>query len=143
MSDPVSDAPTADELLANPVVRAALDAAWADSFPDDPVLRHEEGGWVYCDPATGSVTVRRAQSGFRDGIILDGPPLVPGSYVVATYHTHPNPTAVGWLPEPSPSDRELMDEYGVPGLIVSDVDVYRVGPDRRRGGLTGDPGYPS
>ena len=41
------DAPTADELRVHPVVVAAFAAAWADSFPDDRALRHEEGGYIH------------------------------------------------------------------------------------------------
>lgn len=137
------DAPTADELLANPVVQAALAAAWADSFADDASLRHEEGGWVYCDTATGAITVRRATPGGRDALNLTSPPLVTGSCVVAAFHTHPNPTALGWLPEPSLEDRVLHDDAGVPGFVVSDLGIHTIDPPARRGGLTGPPGYPS
>lgn len=136
------DAPTADELQAHPAVQAAFAAAWADSFADDPELRHEEGGWVYLDPSNGSVTVRRAAPGMQDLIDLSAPPTVTGSYVVAMFHTHPNPTADGWNPGPSLADRHTADAVGVPSLIVSDQGMYHAGPDRRRGGLTGLAGYP-
>lgn len=137
------DAPTADELLVNPIVKAALEAAWADSFPDDPSLRHEEGGWVYCDTTTGVISTRRAPPGRRNAVNLTHPPAVQRSVVVAAFHTHPNPTALGWNPEPSDDDRQLHADAGVPGLIVSDMGVYTVPPDRRTGGLSGSPGYPS
>jgi hypothetical protein len=58
-------APTATELLNNPAVRRALDEAWADSQADDPVARHEEGGWIYIAVITGEITVRRAPRGMR------------------------------------------------------------------------------
>ncbi len=57
------DAPSAEELKNDPVVRAALAAAWADSFPDDPLLRHEEGGFIYANPTTGEIIVRRVPPG--------------------------------------------------------------------------------
>ena len=44
-----------DELL----VQQALEQAWNDSLPGDPVQRHEEGGWIYMDNTTGIVMVRR------------------------------------------------------------------------------------
>ena len=55
-----NDAPSADELKTHPVVPAAFIAAWADSFPEDEALRHEEGGYIYFNPATYEVIVRRA-----------------------------------------------------------------------------------
>lgn len=136
------DAPTADELRANPVVQAAFAAAWADSFPDDPALRHEEGGYIYCDGTTGEVTVRRARPGTKRLLDLSTPPTVPGSFVVATYHTHPNLVSEGNDPEPSPDDRYWAFDTGVPWFVVSESEVYVVGPDRREGGLSGPPGYP-
>jgi hypothetical protein len=137
------DAPTAAELQANPVVLAAFAAAWADSFPDDPALRHEEGGYIYVNSTTGEVMVRRALPGTRRALNLTSPPAVPGCVLVATYHTHPNPTAVGWDPEPSTEDRREADASGVPWFVVSDMGVFVAGPDRRVGGLSGPPGYPT
>lgn len=136
------DAPTAAELEANPVVQAALATAWADSLPDDPVQRHEEGGYVYVNATTGEVVVRRVPSGGRDALDLSVPPLLPGCYVVATFHTHPNPSTLGFDPTPSSDDYREADGSGVPWLVISDVGVYVAGPDRRVGGLSGPPGYP-
>jgi len=45
------------------VVQQALEQAWDDSLPGDPVQRHEEGGWIYMDNTTGIVVVRRAPAG--------------------------------------------------------------------------------
>jgi hypothetical protein len=39
--------PDALDLLNSPVVQKALDDAWTNSLPNDPVHRHEEGGWIY------------------------------------------------------------------------------------------------
>jgi hypothetical protein len=136
------DAPSAAELEANPVVQAAFAAAWADSLADDPTQRHEEGGWVYVHGQTGAVVVRRCLPGGEDEILLTNPPVLPDHYVVATFHTHPNPTTEGWLPEPSPTDRAFAHRRGVPCFVVSDNGVYSTGPDRRVGGLTGLPGFP-
>jgi hypothetical protein len=138
----VLGAPTAAELQANPVVQAAFATAWADSFPDDPTLRHEEGGYIYYNPATGDVTVRRTPPGLLRLMDLSFPPEVAGSYLVATYHTHPNPIAEGNDPDPSPAGIQFAHESGVPWFIVSEVGVVALGPARRIGGLTGLPGYP-
>src|SRR5262245_24749669 len=99
-------APTAADLLNDPIVQQALEDAWRDSIPGDSAQRHEEGGWVYMDAATGAVSVGRAAAGGRAVIDLDHPPIVPGSVVVATFHTHPNPSAEGWDPGPSAADTQ-------------------------------------
>ena len=98
-------APTATELLANPVVREALDEAWAASEPGNPEKRHEEGGWIYMDLKTAEIKIRRAQRGTQAKMILDSPREIPGAIVVGIFHTHPNPTAEGWYSGPSPSSR--------------------------------------
>lgn len=136
------DAPTAAELEADSVVQAAFAAALADSMTDDPTLRHEEGGYIYCDPATGRLTVRRAPPGGMLYCDLSRPPVVAGSYLVATYHTHAYPAALGYDPTPSGDDHEMADGSGVPWFVVTDSGVFAIGPDRRVGGLTGPPGYP-
>jgi hypothetical protein len=61
---------------------------------------------------------------------------------VATYHTHPNPIAEGWIPDPSDDDLKWAADTGVPWFVISEAGVYVAGPDRRVGGLTGPSGYP-
>jgi hypothetical protein len=139
---PPTRPPTAAELLADPVVSQALEQAWLDSETGDPTRRHEEGGWIYLDTATGALSMRRAASGRRSAIDLQNPDLVDGCVVVGKFHTHPNPTSEGWNPGPSPSDRRVDALDGVPDLIRADDGVYVSGPDSRRGGLVGGPGYP-
>ena len=142
MTPGTPDAPSAAELEANPVIQAAFAAAWADSLADDASLRHEEGGFIYANPLTGDVVIRRAPPGLRRQLDLSRPPVVSGCFLVATYHTHPNPVALGWDPEPSADDRlEAMDS-GVPWFVVSEIGVFVTGPDRRVGGLQGPSGYP-
>lgn len=136
------DAPTASELQTNPVVQAAFAAAWADSFPDDPALRHEEGGYIYMNPTTGEVVTRRAKPGHRNVIDLSSPPHLPGFYLVGTYHTHPNPPVDGYDPTPSDDDIREAEGSGVPWLVFAEEAVYVAGPYQRVGGFTGDPGYP-
>jgi hypothetical protein len=74
---------------------------------------------------------------------LNSPPLVAGSVVVATFHTHPNPSADGWDPRPSDDDELSANHLGVPCLIRADNGIHTTGPDSRRGGLSGDPGFPA
>lgn len=137
------DAPAAAELLNDPTVRAALEEAWADSLSHDPDRRHEEGGWVYLDLDTaGTLSIRRAPAGAQAAIDLSSPPVVPGAVVVATFHTHPNPSAEGWNLGPSTEDTRSAWLLGVPCLIRADDGVHTTGPASRRGGLAGDPGYP-
>lgn len=136
------EAPSAAELQTNPVVQAAFAAAWADSFPDDPPLRHEEGGFIYVNETTGDIVIRRAPPGQQRALNLTHAPILPDCYLVATYHTHPNPVALGWDPEPSEEDRFEANRSGVPWFVVSEFGVYFAGPDRRAGGLAGRPGYP-
>jgi hypothetical protein len=135
-------APSAADLLKEPVVQQALDQAWVDSLPGDPAHRHEEGGWIYVDTTTGAVGVCRAPAGAQATLDLGSPPVVPGAVVVATFHTHPNPSAEGWEPGPSPADTQSAWLFGVPCLIRADDGVHTTGPASRRGGLAGGPGYP-
>ena len=136
-------APTTADLLANVEVRQALERAWLDSLPADPALRHEEGGWIYADLSTGAISVRRAPAGARAILDLNTPPVVPGSVVVATFHTHPNPSSEGWDTGPSASDTQSAWLLGVPCLIRAEDGVHTTGPDSRRGGLAGNPGFPA
>jgi hypothetical protein len=135
-------APTAADLLREVVVQQALEQAWTDSLPDDPARRHEEGGWIYLDTATGAIAVRRAPAGGRAALDLSAPPVVPGAVVVATFHTHPNPSAEGWEPGPSAADTQSAWLFGVPCLIRADNGIHTTGPASRRGGSTGGPGFP-
>jgi hypothetical protein len=134
--------PTAAEMQNNPVVRNAMAQAWQDSQPNDAANRHEEGGWIYMDTTTGAISVRRQNAGQRAGLDLSQPPATPGSVVVGKFHTHPNPTAEGWEPGPSGQDRTVDAAHGVPDLIQADDGSHVSGPDSRRGGLGGGPGFP-
>jgi hypothetical protein len=139
---PPTQAPAAAKLLADPVVQAALDQAWIDSQADDPAARHEEGGWIYLDPQTGKIMTQRAPQGTGHQIDLKHPRLIPGSVIVGKFHTHPNTSAEGWLAGPSQGDRVADAAHGVPDLIRAEDGTHVSGPDSRRGGLAGGPGYP-
>lgn len=136
-------APSVAELLNHSSVRQALEQAWSDSLPSDPDRRHEEGGWIYMESTSGDVVVRRAEAGGQATLDLSDPPIVPNCMVVATFHTHPNPSSDGWESGPSADDTESAWFFGVPCLIRSDDGIHTTGPDSRRGGLTGNAGYPA
>ena len=138
----MSAAPTAADLLNHPVVRSAIEQAWTESRADDPATRHEEGGWIYLALPSGEIFVERAPTGEQQDIDLFHPPVRVGCVLVGKFHTHPNPTNEGWDPGPSPSDMRYDEIHGVPDLIRSDQGVHFSGPESRRGGLGGPPGYP-
>jgi hypothetical protein len=135
-------APTADELLADPAVQDALAAAWRDSLAADAANRHEEGGWVYLDLSSGAISIRRAKPGAQDTINLFALPVVAGSTVVATFHTHPNPAAEGWSTGPSEFDEASGAMSGVPALIRAEDGDHWTGPVSRVGGLANGRGFP-
>ncbi len=105
--------PTAAEWMNDPVVLAAMEQAWADSLPGDAGRRHEEGGWIYMDIASGALSVRRAASGAAAELDLTSPPTVAGAIVVGKFHTHPNPRIEGWYTGPSPGDRRVDALHGI------------------------------
>src|SRR5262245_33197708 len=99
-------APTVTEMLTVPLIRDELDAAWYDSLPGDPARRHEQGGWVYFSSVQLDYQIRRSAAGGQAFLDLDDPPEIAGYFVVATYHTHPNPASEGWHTGPSREDTE-------------------------------------
>jgi hypothetical protein len=119
-----------------------MEQAWIDSLPNDPINRHEEGGWIYMDATTGQITTRRAAAGTTARLNLGNPPVVLGSQVVGTFHTHPNPTSQHWNPGPSRTDIASAAFTGVPWLIRADDGYHYTGPTGRRGGFAGGPGFP-
>jgi hypothetical protein len=135
-------APTAKVLLTNEGVRQTLEEAWSNSLSTESDLRHEEGGWIYFNSRTGDILTRRARPGLEASLDLGSPPIVADHFVVATFHTHPNPSAEGWYPGPSLDDTESAWEFGIPCIIRSDDDIYITGPESRRGALKGNPGFP-
>ena len=135
-------APSASELQNDPTVQTAFAAAWADTFPDDEKLRHEEGGFIYFDTTNGEIAFRRAPPGFMEHLDISKPPAVLNSYLIGVYHTHPNSPAVGWMPDPSPEDYSVAKQAGVPFFMITEDRIYAIGPKRRVGGCVGPSGYP-
>src|SRR5262249_38815620 len=135
--------PSKSDLLDDPVVQAAMDHAWIDSETSDPARRQKEGGWIYMDTSSGMLGIRRAPSGVGDSIDLGAPPEIVGSFVVGTFHAHPNPVSEGWEPGPSIDDEIAAALSGVPWLIRAENGYHSTGPESRRGGLAGNPGFPA
>ena len=134
-------APAAGPLLADGAVQGQLASAWAASQVADPAKRHEEGGWIYLNLITGAITVTRATAGAQASIQLSSPPTEDDSVVVGYFHTHPNPTAEGWLPGPSPADLRNAPKRQVPAFIRADDGDHTYGAGSRLH-LAGDRGYP-
>lgn len=63
------------ELRNNPVVSEAIEQAWQNSKSEDPLRRHEEGGWIYLNIRTAEISVRRALAGGQTHIDLSNPPI--------------------------------------------------------------------
>jgi hypothetical protein len=124
-------APTGWELLSDPKVLEAIGQAWVDSLPYDSGRRHEEGGWICLNRATGELDFRRAAPGLTAEIDLTNPPIIDECVVVAMFHTHPNPQRESWITGPSDSDKTFAQLAGVPSLIrAEDAIQPRVAPRR-------------
>lgn len=94
------------------------------------------------DTTTGAIQTRRAPTGARATLSLNTPAFVQGAVVVATFHTHPHPQSEGWSTGPSAADTQSAWLLGVPCLIRAEDGIHTTGPDSRRGGLAGSPGFP-
>lgn len=117
--------PTLKNLLGDPLVNAELWQAWYESNPhalevprgQGGSLKREQGGFIYWNHLTGRLEIDRLPPGSRDG--LAGLPAgAPGRELVGGFHTHPNTTAEGYGPDPSPADRHFTRSVSrVPELI--------------------------
>ena len=149
------------ELIAEPVVQAAIRGAWTDSqvaVPAAGTHQHEEGGWIFMNLITGALSARRAARGAGAAILLTGPPTVADSIVVAKFHTHPN-LGPAWNPGPSDfppagpglprtGDVTVDAAHGVPDIIAGTAgidaahfDFIASGPNARAH-LAGNRGLP-
>jgi hypothetical protein len=133
-------APSYWQLIGEPIVRAAVRAAWNDSnvaVPAAGTHQHEEGGWVFFNLITAEVTARRAPAGAGHELDLTTPPTVADSIVVAKFHTHPN-LGPDWLAGPSARDVTNGTVHGVPGIVAGTngldparYTLFPVDPNRR------------
>ncbi len=149
------------EMIGEPIVRAAVRAAWNDSHPAVPgvgTTQHEEGGWVFLNLITGALAARRAAGGAGAAINLTAPPTLTDSIVIAKFHTHPN-LGPGWVAGPSnippaapglhpTGDVPVDAAHGVPDIIAGTNGInpavfqfFPSGPNRRAH-LAGNRGLP-
>ena len=130
--------PGAGQIQGDGAVSGAMEGAWTKSspFPNDIESRHEEGGWIYVNVFSGTISVV-ATSGGKASIDLGGAPEVGDSVLVGYFHTHPNPskepdeTGRKWKAEPSPADMALAGAFEVPAFIRADTGVIAYGPSQR------------
>jgi hypothetical protein len=113
--------------------------AWERSQADDPILRHEEGGFIVLSP-DGKLQTLPWPQGERGLIEMperDADGQYKGFDVVSIYHTHPNPPVDEegrrWEQGPSEIDIETIrrEKYLGDNFVMSDAIVYRVKPDGR------------
>jgi len=139
--------PTGRELLADLFVASELRKAWEESLPEDPVLRHEEGGWIYIHPATRMTVVKREWRPenlvARNVLDLSHPPILMFFYIVADFHTHPFPPPADQGPSEKldvPYERWTQ----VPSIVISREKPYpNAGVVERRANYNGGFGYPN
>jgi hypothetical protein len=103
-------------LLQDANVDSALRQAWIESHPDAPEvprgqsgsLKQEQGGFIYWNKTTGMLEIERLPAGGRDR--LPGKPSANTAQreLVASFHTHPNTAAEGYVADPSPADRAFV-----------------------------------
>ena len=129
-------------ILDDEAVRGLILRAWQESEAGTEKA-HEEGGFIYYKPTTGTIAIRRVAPGTRNSIDLSNPLPVEGTFLVATYHTHPTPPGGRVTAEPSDLDWKYANESGVPWFVISHEGNYVAGPDRRFGGCVGNPLYPN
>lgn len=117
--------------LEQPEVKSGLEAAWQDSKADSYDARHEEGGWIIRNDATGQSRLERVGPGKRDGIAPGQPPaLGTGERVEAFAHTHPNPKVdeIGnqYSQGPSNVDQAWAESHQIPVVVraADGVHVY-------------------
>ena len=137
--------PTYAQIVAAPVAKAFLDAAWAQSLlqhtPDPPLKWRETGFWIGLNTVTNSY-VRTQPTKVAEAIHPADPSIKLGArpadspqaplanaagavYTVASFHTHPPMTycppgsssGVG----PSPADEDADEDCGVPGVVYDYV----------------------
>ena len=118
-------------------IRDAIERAWNDSAGDDPLNRHEEGGYIVRN-GDGSLGVERWPKG-AGAFIEPSPRAADGTYngkvVLGEFHTHPNPqvdeNGKTWLEGPSPGDLFGIQDEKYPGdsYIIGHNNVYVVSKD--------------
>ena len=121
--------------LADPTVRSGIMSAWDDAMTDDPLRRHEEGGFWGLEE-NGSYGIRRWPSGGRHEIAVPRLPadgMYQGLNVKGDFHIHPSPRPVdefgtSWRSAPSQRDLIQTKSMGYSGhsYIIDNRSVYWV-----------------
>jgi hypothetical protein len=141
-------------LIANPTVQAALAGAWAASgaaiVPAPPAPApagvHEEGGFIYLDIVTNTITTDRVAAGAQASLPLNDTNPPANAITVGGYHTHPNVGPAWGAPFASGADVSWATRNGIPLLIrgafptVAGVSDTSTGAARLH--LAGDRGFP-
>jgi len=112
-----------------PVRQNPASRTWNDSQPENYDFRHEEGGWLIRNDATGESRLKRVPAGVRAGIQPGPQPeLGPGEHIEGFAHTHPNPAVDErgnqWRPEPSDTDKGWSERNQIPIVARTATDLY-------------------
>lgn len=123
--------------LTDSTVRAEIARAWRESEVDDPINRHEEGGYIVLNHDR-TLGVARWPRGEKSRIVpppLDADRLYNGMAVVAAFHTHPNPPiderGRQWEQAPGESDRRWHRRHRLRGFVIGRSFVYEIDEDAR------------
>ena len=120
-------------LIANdPVVKTAIDTAWADSNPHIPGHKLENGFWILRANDSGTFSVRQfpPNTATNSSIAPGIKPNVLGHTTVAFFHTHPNTADEGFTSGPSHSDIQFAHKpiINVPGILRAHDGLHFFGP---------------
>jgi hypothetical protein len=120
------------EPLASPAIRAEIIRAWRESQAEDPIKRHEEGGYIVQNE-DGTLAAERWSRGERSRITpppLDDEGRYNQKVVIAAFHTHPNPPVDEegrqWEQAPSESDRRWHKRRRLRGFVIGGTLVYEI-----------------
>ena len=128
--------PTFEELKKDSMVLQAMEDAWkaSDVRALRPLVPHEEGGWIFMNLITGSLSIKRGAATHTDAFKLEpGPDAEENNVLVATFHTHPTMVK---KPGPSDADKKADNRRGVPNLVVCNKGTK---PDEFQIKLSGPP----
>ncbi len=126
------------EPLSDPSILVEISRAWEDSFADDRISRHEEGGYIVQgdDPSFSVVRFHKGDALEIAYLPLDADNRHEGRKVIATFHTHPNPpeeVTMGILhiyPQvPSYEDIQWHKNRKLRGFVISRKLVWEIGVD--------------
>ena len=146
--------PGGGALIGDGTVQGSLAAAWTASNPAivakppavAPANLHEEGGFIYLNIVTNTITTDRVSAGAQASLPLNSPSPPENAVTVGGYHTHPNVGPDWGAPFASGADVNWATRNGIPLLlrgahpaVVNTSDTF-TGPTRLH--LAGDRGFP-